>query len=88
MCFFESKREKKQRIITHFCLGNSVNVAIKEVSIRYPGDRIYLKIIGRYKKILQQEYKEYCIEPLENYWTDSQVFFEVTDGIITDITIH
>lgn len=87
MCFYESKKEKKQRIVTHFCLGNSVNFAIKEYSTRYPGDRIILNIHGKYKKVLQQEYKEYCIEPLENYWTDSQVIFEVTDGLITDIII-
>jgi hypothetical protein len=88
MCFYESNREKKERIITHLCLGNSINIAIKEYTTRYPGDKIIINIRGKYKKILQIEYKEYCVEPLENYWTNSQVIFEVTDGIITDIKMH
>jgi hypothetical protein len=87
MCFYETKKEKKERIVCNLCLGNGVHYAINEYELRYPGDRISLNIHGKYKKILENEYKQYCIEPLENYWTNSYVIFEVTDGLVTDFKI-
>ena len=87
MCFYESEYDIKCNFVSKMCMGLSIDIAIKEYSKKYPGDRIILNLRGKYKKILEKKYKQYCIEPLDEYWSNSQVIFEVTDGIIVNITI-
>lgn len=88
MCFYESNINKKQKNISKLCLGLSIDDAIKIYKQKYPGDKITMKINGKYKKILEHRYKEYCNNENEEYWTNSHVIFEIEDCILIDITIH
>ncbi len=88
MCFFESKYDIKQRAVSKLLLGISVDIAIQKYTEKYPGDRIYFEVNGKYKKIIQNKYRQYCIEPLDDYWTNSTVIFVICDGIIVNIKIY
>ena len=85
MCFFESEKSKKRKFISKLCIGFSIDIAIERYIQSYPNDQIVIECSGKYKKIIQKRYTEFCIEPLENYWVENRVTFIVMDGILSDI---